>query len=68
MTMKSLLQRLATATAGILAGPAFAVNVSIADHGAVADGKTVNTRAIQAAVDACAGRGGGNVLVRPVSG
>jgi polygalacturonase len=63
MTMKSLLQRLATATAGILAGPAFAVNVSIADHGAVADGKTVNTRAIQAAVEACAGRGGGNVLV-----
>jgi polygalacturonase len=63
MTMKSLLQRLATATAGILAGPAFAVSVSIADHGAVADGKTVNTRAIQAAVDACAGRGGGTVLV-----
>ena len=46
-----------------MAGPAFAVSVSIADHGAVADGQTINTRAIQAAVDECAGRGGGTVLV-----
>jgi polygalacturonase len=63
MTMKSLFKRVATAAAGVLAGPAFAVNVSIADHGAVADGRTMNTRAIQAAVDECAGKGGGTVLV-----
>jgi len=31
--------------------------------GAVADGKTINTKAIQAAVDACAAAGGGTVLV-----
>lgn len=61
MTMQSLFKHLATA--GVLAAPAFAASVSIADCGAVADGKTVNTRAIQAAVDACAAQGGGTVLV-----
>jgi len=35
----------------------------ITDHGAAADGKTVNTQAIQAAVDACAAAGGGRVVV-----
>ena len=39
------------------------MTVSIADHGAVGDGKTVNTAAIQAAIDACAANGGGTVLV-----
>jgi hypothetical protein len=47
----------------ILSLPCSAVTVSIADHGAVSDGKTVNTTAIQAAVDACAEKGGGTVLV-----
>jgi polygalacturonase len=36
----------------------------ITDFGAVADGKTVNTKSIQAAIDKCASSGGG-VLVVP---
>jgi polygalacturonase len=36
----------------------------VTDYGAVADGKTVNTKAIQAAIDKCASSGGG-VLVIP---
>ncbi len=35
----------------------------INDFGAVADGKTINTKSIQAAVDACAKAGGGRVVV-----
>lgn len=35
----------------------------IASYGAVADGKTVNTKAIQAAIDDCAANGGGRVIV-----
>ena len=38
-------------------------NTSIADYGAVNDGKTVNTTAVQAAVDACAAGGGGTVII-----
>ena len=37
--------------------------VDIRDHGAVGDGRTVNTRAIQAAIDACARDGGGMIAV-----
>lgn len=40
-----------------------AITVSIGDRGALADGHTLNTRAIQAAVDDCAAHGGGTVLV-----
>jgi len=36
---------------------------NITDHGAVADGASVNTGAIQDAVDACAAAGGGRVVV-----
>jgi polygalacturonase len=32
-------------------------------HGAVGDGKTLDTKAIQAAIDACAAAGGGTVLL-----
>jgi hypothetical protein len=46
-----------------VAVPAVANTVSVADHGAVSDGKTLNTAAIQATVDDCAGKGGGTVLV-----
>lgn len=35
----------------------------IKDFGAVADGKTLNTKAIQDAIDTCAANGGGRVLV-----
>jgi exo-poly-alpha-galacturonosidase len=35
----------------------------ISDFGAVADGKTVNTKPIQAAIDKCAASGGGMVVV-----
>lgn len=35
----------------------------IADHGAIGDGDTVNTVAIQTAIDACSSAGGGVVLV-----
>ncbi len=35
----------------------------ISDHGAVGDGKTLNTLAIQSAIDSCATNGGGLVVV-----
>src|SRR5579862_8065214 len=35
----------------------------ISQHGAVADGKTVNTKAIQAAIDQCAAAGGGTLVI-----
>ncbi len=37
----------------------------VAEHGAVGDGQTVNTRALQAAIDASAARGGGVVYFPP---
>lgn len=40
-----------------------ATTFNIADFGAKADGKTVSTKAIQRAIDACAAAGGGTVLV-----
>ena len=36
---------------------------NIKDFGAIADGKTLNTAAIQGAIDACAENGGGQVIV-----
>jgi len=52
-----------SAALAFVATPAVAVTVSIAERGAVGDGKTLDTAAIQAAVDDCAGKGGGTVLV-----
>jgi polygalacturonase len=37
----------------------------IAEHGAVGDGVTVNTKAIQATIEECAASGGGEVVVSP---
>ena len=36
---------------------------NIADYGAVADGKTLNTKAIQVVIDKCAQKGGGTVVI-----
>ena len=36
---------------------------AVASHGAVGDGRTLNTAAIQSAVDACAREGGGTVVI-----
>lgn len=38
---------------------------NVIDFGAVPDGQTLNTAAIQRAVDSCAGKGGGRVLFPP---
>jgi len=61
--MKSHLNLALSAALGFIAAPAIALTISVADHGAVGDGKTLNTAAIQAALDDCAGKGGGTVLV-----
>ena len=44
-------------------GLARARSVSISDFGAVGDGKTLNTKAIQKAIDRCAAEGGGTLTV-----
>lgn len=49
----------------LLAGSVRAADVNILDCGAVPDGKTLSTQAIQKAVDRCASTGGGTVTVPP---
>ena len=36
---------------------------NITEHGAIADGKTLNTKAIQATIDECAQKGGGAIVI-----
>ncbi|MGD0382971.1 MAG: glycosyl hydrolase family 28-related protein, partial [Thermoguttaceae bacterium] len=54
-------------TVGMAAGaddnPQPAKHYVIADHGALGDAQTINTKAIQAAIDQCAADGGGVVVV-----
>jgi polygalacturonase len=47
---------------GASGGPAGRVVDNVCDFGAVGDGKTLNTEAIQKAIDACAESGGGTVF------
>jgi len=67
--MKQLLLTVATLAPGILAMAQTGSNSTkrfvITDYGAVADAKTVNTKAIQSAIDKCATSGGGVVVVPP---
>lgn len=40
------------------------MDFNILDYGAVADGKTLNTNPIQAAIDECSNKGGGRVIIQ----
>ncbi|MBW4891577.1 right-handed parallel beta-helix repeat-containing protein [Mucilaginibacter sp. HMF5004] len=51
---------LATAAMATENGPK---RYNIAEHGAVGDGTTLNTKAIQAVIDECAKKGGGTVVI-----
>ena len=69
MHRRSLLQLGLTGAIATAAQPAFAQTVGrtfdAADFGAVGDGEAINTRPIQAAIDAAAGAGGGTVVLKP---
>lgn len=71
MHRRSLLQLGITGAlaTGVASAPAWAQGTGrtfdVADFGAVGDGETINTRPIQAAIDAAAGAGGGTVVLKP---
>jgi polygalacturonase len=47
----------------LLANPSAERRFIVSEHGAVGDGKTLNTKAIQATIDGCATSGGGTLVV-----
>lgn len=70
MTALSRRSLIATAPTGLLyaafAAPALGAtprSFDISRHGAIGDGRTVNTAAIQKAIDACAAAGGGTIVI-----
>lgn len=69
MHRRSLLQLGLTGAALASAAPAWAqvsgATLDASDFGAVGDGAAIDTRAIQAAIDAAAAQGGGTVVLKP---
>ena len=68
MQIAPVAQKKARLLAGLLflcflSGNAWAKDVDIRDFGAIADGTTLCSSAIQKAIDACSASGGGTVLV-----
>ncbi|MDB5325340.1 MAG: hypothetical protein JWM57_909 [Phycisphaerales bacterium] len=70
--MRTQLVRLAASTLLVFTGlcwfehaarAAEEARFDITQYGAIADGKTLNTQAIQSAIDACAAAGGGKIVV-----
>ncbi|MGA2053540.1 MAG: glycosyl hydrolase family 28 protein, partial [Opitutales bacterium] len=63
--LRTLLPLLLLALLASCATPPSTTRYVITDHGAVGDGQTLNTKAIQATIDLCAAQGGGVLVVPP---
>ena len=61
-----MIQRLLLLLVVLAARPSSAaVEISVRDHGALGDGQALDTAAINRAIQACAGAGGGRVVFTP---